>query len=158
MKLYCILLQITFTCTHSMAQTNLPIAKHPFIVIAHRGDHVAAPENTIAAFENAILHQVDFAEIGLRTTKDSVLLIMHDATVDRTTNGKGKVSDLTLAEIKQLKIIDSRNANTGKTYLVPTLKKYCKPAKTKSTSTLTLKMLMYSRLITWLKNTAWSSR
>src|ERR1700729_4020868 len=63
------------------AQTApLPESKHKFIVIAHRGDHVDVPENTIAAFENGIKNDVDYVEIDLRTSKDSVLVIMHDAT------------------------------------------------------------------------------
>lgn len=114
-----------------LAQQHLPAAKHSFIVIAHRGDHVAAPENTIAAFENAIKHQVDFVEMDLRTTKDSVLVIMHDATVDRTTNGKGNVSELTYAEIKQLKIIDSRFSSTDQNYTVPTFEQVLKTCKNK---------------------------
>jgi glycerophosphoryl diester phosphodiesterase len=112
-------------------QAMVPEAKHKFIVIAHRGDHVNVPENTLAAYENAIKNRVDYVEIDLRTTKDSVLVIMHDATVDRMTNGKGKISDLTYAELRKLKIIDKRKDST-KTYLVcPPSKKYFKPAKTK---------------------------
>ncbi|MBS1600813.1 MAG: glycerophosphodiester phosphodiesterase family protein [Bacteroidetes bacterium] len=102
------------------AQTvKLPEAKHKFIVIAHRGDHVEVPENTVAAFQNAIRNEVDFVEIDLRTTKDSVLVIMHDATVDRMTNGKGKVSELTYQQISQLKITDKAKGPT-KTYAIPT--------------------------------------
>ena len=75
--------------------------KHKFIVIAHRGDHTDVPENTIAAFKNGIKNGVDYVEIDLRTTKDSVLVIMHDATVDRMTSGKGKVSELLYSEIQK---------------------------------------------------------
>src|SRR5664279_483863 len=96
----------------------VPFARHKFIVIAHRGDHVLVPENTIAAYKNGIKNGVDFVEIDLRTTKDSVLVIMHDASVDRMTNGKGKISDLTYAEVRKLKVIDRRKDST-KTYAVP---------------------------------------
>ena len=99
-------------------QAMVPEAKHKFIVIAHRGDHVKVPENTLAAYKNAIKNGVDFVEIDLRTTKDSVLVIMHDATVDRMTNGKGKISDLTYAEVRKLRVMDKRKDST-KTYAVP---------------------------------------
>jgi glycerophosphoryl diester phosphodiesterase len=98
---------------------TLPESKHKFIVIAHRGDHVDVPENTIPAYENAIKHEVDYVEIDLRTTKDSILVIMHDATVDRMTNGKGKISDFTFAELRKLKVID-RKKDSSKTYDIPT--------------------------------------
>ncbi len=109
-----------------LAQTaQLPEPKHPFIVIAHRGDHVEVPENTIAAYENGIKNGVDYVEIDLRTTKDSVLVIMHDATVDRMTNGKGKISELTYAEIRKLKVVDKRKDST-KTYSVPSFEEVLK--------------------------------
>lgn len=108
----------------------LPAKKHKFIVVAHRGDHVNVPENTLAAYTSAIKNGVDFVEIDLRTTKDSALVIMHDATVDRMTNGKGKVSDLTLAEIKQLKVWDKAKADTT-TYAVPTFEEVLKACKHK---------------------------
>ena len=82
----------------------LPKVKHRFIVVSHRGDHTQAPENTLEAYSNAIKDGVDFVEIDLRTTVDSQLVIMHDATVDRMTNGKGFVKDLTLDTIRSLKI------------------------------------------------------
>jgi glycerophosphoryl diester phosphodiesterase len=99
-------------------QAIVPEAKHKFIVIAHRGDHVNVPENTLAAYKNAIKNGVDYVEIDLRTTKDSVLVIMHDATVDGMTNGKGKISDLTYADVRKLKVIDRRK-DSMKTYAVP---------------------------------------
>ncbi len=109
---------------------TLPISKHRFIVIAHRGDHVDVPENTIEAFKQGIKHGVDYVEIDLRTTKDSVLVIMHDATVDRMTNGKGSVSDLTLQEIKVLKVIGKKNGS-GKEYQIPTFEEVLKTCRNK---------------------------
>jgi glycerophosphoryl diester phosphodiesterase len=71
------------------AQTPNPAPKssHRFLVSAHRGDHTHAPENTLRAYANAIGAGADYVEIDLRTTRDSVLVIMHDASVDRMTNG-----------------------------------------------------------------------
>ncbi|MBS1949240.1 MAG: glycerophosphodiester phosphodiesterase family protein [Bacteroidetes bacterium] len=109
---------------------KLPVARHKFIIIAHRGDHIEVPENTLAAYENAIRHEADFVEIDLRTTKDSILVIMHDATVDRMTNGKGKVSNLSFAEIRRLQITDKKNASS-KNYLVPTFEEVLKTCRNK---------------------------
>lgn len=69
---------------------------------AHRGASETHPENTIPAFQEAIAAGAQMIEFDVQLTKDSVLVIMHDETVDRTTNGKGKVSELTLAQIRQL--------------------------------------------------------
>jgi glycerophosphoryl diester phosphodiesterase len=117
--------------TESRAQkVSLPVARHKFIVIAHRGDHVLVPENTLAAYENGIKNSVDFVEIDLRTTKDSVLVIMHDATVDRMTNGKGKISDLTYAELKKLQVIDKTKGSTA-IYRIPTFEEVLKTCRNK---------------------------
>jgi glycerophosphoryl diester phosphodiesterase len=71
-------------------------------VIAHRGGPVYAPENTMAAFRNAIEIGVDRLEMDVQMTQDGALVVIHDETVDRTTNGTGQVADLTLAEIRAL--------------------------------------------------------
>lgn len=64
------------------------------LVVAHRGDWRYAPENSLAAIEHSIDVGVDVVEIDLQLTKDSVLVVMHDATLDRTTTGTGRVSDV----------------------------------------------------------------
>ena len=71
------------------------------LVVAHRGDWRNAPENSLQAFQNCIAMGVDMIEIDLKMTKDNQLVIMHDNTIDRTTDGKGKVSDYTLAELRK---------------------------------------------------------
>lgn len=90
----------------SQQQIALPQSKNKIVVIAHRGNHVNVPENTIAACKEAIASGADYVEVDLRTTKDGHLVVIHDATVDRTTNGTGKVSALTLAEIKKLQVFN----------------------------------------------------
>mgnify|MGYP001583550457 CR=1 FL=1 len=72
------------------------------VIIAHRGASVIAPENTIAAFKQAIADGADYLEIDVQQTSDSELVIIHDATIDRTTNGKGKVKDFTYEQLRQL--------------------------------------------------------
>lgn len=71
-------------------------------ICAHRGANETHPENTLAAFKEAIRLGAHMIEFDVRMTKDKKLVIMHDKTVDRTTNGSGAVSDLTLKEIKKL--------------------------------------------------------
>jgi glycerophosphoryl diester phosphodiesterase len=71
-------------------------------VIAHRGFSGAAPENTIAAVRAAIEIQADMAEIDVTLTADGHIVVIHDETLDRTTNGSGKVSDFSRAELQLL--------------------------------------------------------
>ncbi|WP_282160443.1 glycerophosphodiester phosphodiesterase [Ulvibacterium marinum] len=71
-------------------------------ICAHRGAMQTHPENTIAAFKEAIRVGVQMIEFDVRLTKDGELIIMHDETVDRTTNGSGFVNDLTLSELRKL--------------------------------------------------------
>lgn len=71
-------------------------------VVGHRGNVKFAPENTIPALEKAIELGVDLVEIDIRQTLDSELILMHDATVDRTTDGTGRVDEFTLAQIQVL--------------------------------------------------------
>ena len=76
-------------------------AGHRPAILGHRGALTYAPENTLAAFEICVLAGVDI-ELDVYPTKDGHLVVIHDSTVDRTTNSKGKVTDLTLAEIQGL--------------------------------------------------------
>lgn len=82
------------------------------VVIAHRGASGYEPEHTMSAYELAIEQGADYIEQDLQLTKDGHLICMHDATVDRTTNGTGNVSDLTLAQIKQLDAGDGQQVPT----------------------------------------------
>ncbi|MBE5769893.1 MAG: glycerophosphodiester phosphodiesterase [Clostridia bacterium] len=78
------------------------LSEDNIFVAAHRGFSEKYPENTIPAFQAAIDLNVDQLEIDIRVTKDDQLVIIHDATVDRTTNGTGKVCDYTLEELRRL--------------------------------------------------------
>ncbi|MCS7146211.1 MAG: glycerophosphodiester phosphodiesterase family protein [Nitrososphaerota archaeon] len=72
------------------------------LIIAHRGFSGRFPENTIRAVKEALRLGVDGVEVDARMTKDGVVVLMHDETVDRTTNGHGKVKELTWGEIMRL--------------------------------------------------------
>jgi len=76
--------------------------KFPVLVIAHRGFSGGAPENTLAAFKKAIDLGVDMIELDVLLSKDGQIVVIHDDTLNRTTNGKGRVTDYTLDELKQL--------------------------------------------------------
>jgi len=97
----------------------MPAPRHPYIVVAHRGDHEHAPENTLAAFANAIKAGADYVEIDLRTTADSQLVIMHDASVNRMTSGSGMVRDMTYDAIRALKVKDKIHPEWGE-FDIPT--------------------------------------
>lgn len=72
------------------------------LAIAHRGASGHAPENTFAAFRKALAMGAGFIETDLQLSRDARLVAIHDATVNRTTNGQGAVHDLTLAELRRL--------------------------------------------------------
>jgi glycerophosphoryl diester phosphodiesterase len=72
------------------------------IVIAHRGEHLRRPENTLPAFLEAIRAGADFIEVDVRTSSDGKLVLSHDATVDRCTNGVGRVDAMTFAQLREL--------------------------------------------------------
>lgn len=78
-------------------------------LVGHRGARFEAPENTLEGFRYAIGLGLPAVEFDIRMSLDGELVIMHDETVDRTTDGVGKVADLTLAELKQL---DARSIHT----------------------------------------------
>lgn len=72
------------------------------MVIAHRGAHEGIPSNTLLSLKAAIDLGIDYVECDIRTTADHKLVIMHDATVDATTNGKGTIREMTLKQIRKL--------------------------------------------------------
>ncbi|WP_042368067.1 glycerophosphodiester phosphodiesterase family protein [Bacteroides neonati] len=89
------------------------------LVVAHRGDWRYAPENSLAAIENAIKMGVDIVELDVAKTKDGQLILMHDTKIDRTTTGKGKVDEWTLDSLKTLNLRNGCAIRTKHT--IPTL-------------------------------------
>lgn len=85
------------------AQIHNPNSKY-VVVACHRGDWRNYPENSIPAIESIIRMGADIMELDLKLTKDSVLVLSHDWTIDRCTTGKGRVSDYTLDELKQFRL------------------------------------------------------
>lgn len=72
------------------------------MAIAHRGEHLHHPENSVPAFDEAIRLGADFIEVDVQTTADGKLVLSHDATVNRCTNGQGKISEMTFEEVEKL--------------------------------------------------------
>lgn len=118
--------------TYVQAQCEFSLHNFPenkVMVVAHRGNWREAPENSIWAIRKAIEAGADMAEIDIALTKDSVLILMHDQTIDRTTTGKGAPSDYTLAEIRQFYLRDGAGSATQ--MRVPTLEEILKESKGK---------------------------
>ncbi len=101
-----------------------PVGEHPFftqfqqrpLVMAHRGGKGLWPENTLYAFERAVEMGVDVLEMDIHSSADGVLVVMHDDTVDRTTDGSGPVNSLTLEELKALDAGHRWSADDGQTF------------------------------------------
>ena len=105
-----------------MALLAQPAADRPFfdhegfMVIAHQGGEELRPSNTMAAFQHAVDLGVDVLEMDVHSTSDGVLVLMHDDTVDRTTDGSGAIEAMTLVEIKQLDAGHYWTNDDGQTY------------------------------------------
>ncbi len=122
MKRFLVLQFLVCVCAFQVQaqQTNSPA---PILISAHRGNTGQAPENTLAAYKDALKVGVDYVEIDVRTTLDGKLVILHDATLNRTTNGEGP--------LKNKRIVELRELSAGKGFIefnkerIPTLKEVC---------------------------------
>jgi glycerophosphoryl diester phosphodiesterase len=115
----------------SLALAALFVAEPAFAappIIAHRGRDASVPENTLAAFRHSKARGITILETDVRVTKDGEFVLLHDPTVDRTTNGRGQVGDLTLAEVQRL------DAGSGEH--VPTLRDALRLVRGSATSLL----------------------
>jgi len=99
-----------------------PVPQHAFfsspnpLVVAHRGGQGLGPENTLFAFRTAAALGADVLEMDLHSTRDGALVVCHDATLDRTTNGKGTIRELTLSEIQAVDAGYQWTADQGASY------------------------------------------
>ena len=99
-----------------------PASPHPYFeaagfqVIAHRGGSGLGPENTMAAFRSSLTAGTDVLEMDVRATADGHLVVLHDATVDRTTDGRGAVNEMTLAQLKKLDAGYRWTADQGRSF------------------------------------------
>ncbi|GAB3893747.1 hypothetical protein GCM10028803_08170 [Larkinella knui] len=109
----------------------------PFVSAHRGGPRKGFPENCLTTFENTLRQVHAMLEIDPHYTKDSAIVLMHDATLDRTSTGRGKVSDYTLKELKSLKLKDTDGNTTP--YTMPTLDEALEWAKGKTILVLDMK-------------------
>ncbi|MNI08217.1 putative glycerophosphoryl diester phosphodiesterase 1 [compost metagenome] len=128
------LLSIIISSTTSLYAQSVDLLKRleqkSLHIVAHRGAHLAYPENSIAAIEEAIRLGASVVELDVRATKDGVLVLMHDKTVNRTTSGEGEVGKHTYAEIQKMHL---RGATDGEmsNLFIPTLQEALRICKGK---------------------------
>lgn len=103
-----------------LAEINDPNSEY-VVVISHRGDWRNWPENSIPAIESIIKMGVDMMELDVKMTKDSVLVLMHDQTINRMTNGKGYISDMTYDSLMTFNLKRAHNVTTD-SLRIPTLR------------------------------------
>ena len=156
-------LLVPFAVAPAQAASENPIMKNlsdpqgGLVVVAHRGCHgpaphhvlAAAPENSSLALQHCAAMGVDVMETDVRRTRDGYLVMMHDESVDRTTNGTGKIVNLTLAQIKNLRLRDDEGGpDAAVTELqVPTLGELLALAKGRIVLNIDVKDAIYSEVI-----------
>ena len=111
-----LLLAFVHSVEGQQSAAPLPATKSKFVVVANSSSNFIHPENTLAAFQEAIEAGADYIETTVRTTKDGQLVVCKDEPVDRTTNGKGRMNELILAELNILLV----KTNTTQTFTIPT--------------------------------------
>ncbi len=135
LKLLTIIAFVLFSSSQSYGENRADSIRAKFLdphnkeilVAVHRGDWRNFAENSLEGIENAIRLGADIVEIDLRKTKDGHLILMHDSSINRTTTGKGKVSDLTLDSIRNVYLRSGVGEMTP--YRVPTLEEALKIIK-----------------------------
>lgn len=141
-------LHVQDTAAHPLSFARSFLRKgHHFIVCAHRGDHTQAPENTLDAIRETAKDDVDFVELDLRLSKDGTIVLMHDGAVNRTTDGTGKVEDLTLEQLRTLNIKGARHSGER----VPTFEEALDAAKGKLKIYMDIKAVTPAQVLPLLK-------
>lgn len=128
--LLCLLVVPAFAQVEQILQALREGDSQHVMVVAHRADWRNAPENSIAAIRRAIALGVDIVEVDVRRTKDGKFVIIHDRTLDRTTTGKGKVEDYTLAELRMLRLLAATGHPTDER--IPTLEEVLETVRGKA--------------------------
>lgn len=119
-KTYKTVIKVTANEVEASARPSIPasLKEGRYQVCAHRGYWKEAPENSIQAIEKAISNKIDYIEIDVRMTKDGKLVLMHNSTIDKVTNGTGKVSDLTYDEIASFSMYHGTELTTERVPLL----------------------------------------
>lgn len=118
--LWCLALCVQAAGHISRLRAELQDSRSDYVfVVAHRGDWRHAPENSVAAIKGAADMGVDMVEIDIQRTKDGGFVLMHDGSIDRTTEGKGNVADYTVGELKRFRLRRADGSLSDET--IPTL-------------------------------------
>jgi glycerophosphoryl diester phosphodiesterase len=131
---------------------SLPWERPGLSLIAHRGAHLVHPENSLPAIRGAAGVGAILAEIDLRTTSDGAIVLMHDRTVDRTTDGAGFVASLTLAQVRALHLRGPKGELTNE--LVPTFAEALDAARGRVALYLDVKEVSVEALASSIERTA----
>ncbi len=105
-----------FLCLTAFRPLAAAPPARPVLVIAHRGAHQQHPENSLPAIRAAAKLGCDYVEVDVRMTRDGKLVLMHDSTVDRTTRGSGKVRDMALSDVRELRFSGLATDDTVPTF------------------------------------------
>lgn len=97
------------------------------LIIAHRGGALLGTENSLSCIEKGIAIGADMVEVDIHLTADKQIVVCHDQSVDRTTNGKGRIEDMTLAQIQQLRLLNHDGSVSNET--IPTLEQVLEVCK-----------------------------
>jgi glycerophosphoryl diester phosphodiesterase len=134
----------------SVAEQIQKRAANEILVCAHRGFHEKAPENSLQSVVDAINASIDIIEVDVRTTKDGVLILMHDETIDRTTDGSGRVNSFTWNELQRFGLTVNDSV-TG--YKIPMLSDVLRASKNRIIVNLDIKHadvnVLYKELTKW---------
>jgi glycerophosphoryl diester phosphodiesterase len=160
-KFICSLLLLTNACQESSVKqknnfsSSLQVLHNPasdqILVVAHRALHTFYPENSLAAVRQAIDSGLDMIEIDVRRTKDGVLVLMHDEKVDRTTDGSGRISDLSYMQVQQLSL--KKNSADSLIHRVPTLLEVLQLTKNHILVDLDIKAAPLAELVALVRKT-----
>jgi len=124
------------------------LSKNQILVCAHRAYHKNAPENSLESIRQAIEEKIDIVEVDVSTTKDGILVLMHDNKIDRTTNGQGYISNYTYKELQQFNLTFNGEITNHK---IPTLNQVLTLAKDKIMLNLDIKRVDVTKLYQQLK-------
>lgn len=149
-NVYVSLLLILFVAGCNSEESSRVYEVENYFVAAHRGFHTVVPENSIASIEKAIRHNIDIVEVDIRVSKDGIPVLMHDETVDRTTNGSGKLTLFDLHELKELLLLHQGEETHHR---VPTLEEALEAGNGKIIFDLDLKTTQVEKIIEVVEET-----
>ena len=127
------------------------LSPHSIITVGHRGDNKNSPENTNISYVNAIANHTPIVEMDLRLTADNVLILLHDPTVNRTTNGKGPILAMTLADAQKLDAGSWKDKNKYAGERIPKVQTICETCRGKAIMMLDLKCTGLGKSLAELK-------